>query len=68
MTSNIATAPVLKLNTAFDRARFLTGQARRQALQVLTSDQLDQLWQRAYSRSLENAIRDEHQRRAGLKG
>ena len=55
----------ITFDTAFDRARFLKGTARRQALQELTSDQLDQLWQRAYSRSLELAIRDEHDRRAG---
>ncbi len=55
----------MAFTTAFDRARFLKGQARREALQELTSDQLDQLWQRTYGRSLENAIRDEHQRRAG---
>lgn len=55
----------MNFTTSFDRARFLKGTARREALTELTNDQLDQLWQVAYSRNLENAIRDEHDRRAG---
>lgn len=55
----------MTFKTAYDRARFLKGQARREALAELSSDQLDQLWQVAHGRALENAIRFEHDRRAG---
>lgn len=47
-----------------DRARFLTGPARQEAIENLSEDELWFVWQRAISHNLKNALRDEFGRRA----
>jgi len=65
--TDIATAPALKLDTTWKKARFGLGATRREALKALTAEQLHQLNEMTRDfTALKEAIYTEQYRRAGL--